>query len=132
MSKLQGAAIILLNSQRQVLLVLRDDKDSIPYPNTWNILGGCIEENESPEECIKREMLEEIELDVGEINFFRSFDLGDRIDYAFWKKIDLEPSKINLHEGQRLAYFTKAEIDKMEIAFQGNRILDAFFPEVIS
>ncbi len=131
MSKLQGAALILLNSQRQVLLVLRDDKDSIAYPNTWNILGGYIEENESPEECIRREMLEEIELDVGEIIFFRSFDLGDRIDYAFWKEIDLEPSKINLHEGQRLAYFSKAEIDKIEVAFQGNRILNAFFQEFL-
>ena len=130
MTKLQGATIILFDSRRQILLVLRDDKDSIPYPNTWNILGGYIEENESPEECIRREMLEEIELDLGEINFFRSFDLGDRIDYAFWKKIDLEISKINLHEGQRLGYFSKAEIDNMEIAFQGNRILDAFFQQI--
>lgn len=38
MTKPQGVAIILLNSQSQVLLVLRDDKSSIVYPNTGNIL----------------------------------------------------------------------------------------------
>ena len=58
-----GADIILLNSRKQVLLVLRDDKPSIPCPNTWALLGGYIDGNETPTEAICRELREEIDLE---------------------------------------------------------------------
>ncbi|GGA24238.1 NUDIX domain-containing protein [Okeania sp. KiyG1] len=72
MNKIQGSVIILLNSNNEILLVLRDDKNSIPFPNTWNLLGGFIENGELPEECICREIREEIEIELTDINFFKS------------------------------------------------------------
>ena len=131
MNKLQGCVIILFNSDNKILLVLRDNKDSIPFPNTWNLLGGFLENSESPEECIRREIREEIDLELGNINFFQQYTVYDREHYIFWKHIDLDLKQIQLNEGQRLAYFSKDELDKHELAFQCNDILNDFFSQVL-
>ncbi|MCK7516403.1 MAG: NUDIX domain-containing protein [Ignavibacteriales bacterium] len=44
-----GAGILLLNSNNEVLLLLRDDKVDIPFPNMWDIPGGKVEDNETPD-----------------------------------------------------------------------------------
>jgi 8-oxo-dGTP diphosphatase len=122
-----GLGIILLNSQKQVLLFLRDDKSSIPFPNTWDILGGRSEDNESPEEGIRREIQEEIELELGEIYLFRKYIWEDYDEYIFWKDMDLDLTKIKLNEGQRLAYFSKEKLSTTKLAFYDKKILDDFF-----
>jgi len=127
MDRPEGLSIILLNSKKQVLLFLRDDKSSIPFPNTWDLLGGHPEDNESPEEGIRREMQEEIELEVGEIYLFREYRWEDYQEYIFWKELDLDLTKTKLHEGQRFAYFSKENIKRTQLAFQANQVLDDFF-----
>ena len=42
-----GAGIILLNRNNEVLLLLRDNKIDIPFPNMWDIPGGRVEESET-------------------------------------------------------------------------------------
>jgi 8-oxo-dGTP diphosphatase len=127
MDRPEGLSIILLNSKKQVLLFLRDDKSSIPFPNTWDLLGGHPEDNESPEEGIRREMQEEIELELGEIYLFREYRWEDYQEYIFWKELDLDLTKTKLHEGQRLAYFSKENIKRTQLAFHANQVLDDFF-----
>jgi len=48
------------------LLFGRKTKDVGPYPNTWHLIGGGINEGESLEDNLKREILEEtgIEVDI--------------------------------------------------------------------
>ncbi|HLO84512.1 MAG TPA: NUDIX domain-containing protein [Nostocaceae cyanobacterium] len=122
-----GSDIIIINSQQQVLLVLRDNKSSIPFPNTWALLGGGIEENESPEAAIRRELIEEIELDLEEVNFFKSYFWEECDEHIFWTRLDLDISQIKLHEGQRLAYFNRKELKELEFASHYDQILDDFF-----
>ncbi|WP_256386609.1 NUDIX domain-containing protein [Hydrocoleum sp. CS-953] len=122
---------MLFNSNKQILLVLRDDKNYIPFPNTWNLLGGFLENDESPEECIRREIREEIEIELGNINFFQKYNIYDREHYIFWKQIDLDLTQTKLNEGQRLAYFRKDELDKHQLAFQCNYILNDFFSQIL-
>ncbi len=52
-----GAGIILLNSNNEVILLLRDDKAGIPFSNMWDIPGGMVEVGETPEEAARREMV---------------------------------------------------------------------------
>lgn len=129
MKKPIGCVIILLNDQHQVLLVLRDQKSSIPFPNTWNLLGGFRSENESPQMAIHREMLEEIEIDIGEVYFFRKYEWDDCDEYIFWKELNLNLNEVKLNEGQRLAYLSYAQIQKTKLAFECNQIIDDFFRE---
>jgi 8-oxo-dGTP diphosphatase len=51
-----------------------------PYPNTWHLIGGGINEGESLEENIKREVREEASIEV---------EIGEAVDFAD----DFEPNK---------------------------------------
>ncbi|GEM_PF-6542406 len=43
MIRVPGVAIILENSQNEILLLLRDDKPTILHPNHWSLPGGKVE-----------------------------------------------------------------------------------------
>lgn len=83
-----GAGIILLNRNNEVLLLLRDNKIDIPYPNMWDIPGGKVEEGESPEQALRREMMEEMSIkNLGEIKLFKIFTSENLTDNIFWKRL---------------------------------------------
>lgn len=127
MNRMFGAGILLLNSNNELLMLLRDDKKGIPYPNMWDIPGGRVESGEIPEETIKREMIEEMNLELGDIKLFKVYESEDLIDNVFWKRIDLDPGKIKLMEGQKIAYFSRNELSKLTLAFNYNLVVEEFF-----
>lgn len=127
-----GAGIILINSNNEVLLLLRDDKPEIPYPNQWDIPGGRIEKGESPIETIRREMFEELGLQLySDFQLFKVYKNDNLTDFIFWKRINLNPAEITLNEGQKLKYFNLEEIRKTELAFGYNQVFEEFFMEVV-
>jgi 8-oxo-dGTP diphosphatase len=131
MGKPLAAGIILINSKKQILLLLRDDIPSIPFPDHWDIPGGHMLVGESPEACVRREMLEEMELELGAIQLFKEYDRDDLHEFIFWKQMDLEPSSINLHEGQKVRYFSGEEISAMRLAFRYNEVIKEFYGLVV-
>ena len=58
-SDFTGCKIALFCGDR-LLTILRDDKASIPWPNMWELPGGGREGDESPFECVAREVYEEL------------------------------------------------------------------------
>lgn len=56
-----GAKIALFLGD-QLLVVLRDDRPDIPFPNTWDFPGGGREGNETPWQTAQRETVEEVGL----------------------------------------------------------------------
>jgi len=68
--KRKGSSIIFMNDEGQILLFLRDNKFDLPYPNMWDVPGGHVETDESPENCIIREMKEEMDLVLDEFELF--------------------------------------------------------------
>ena len=125
--KRKGSSIIFINDNRQVLLFLRDNIPTIPFPNMWDVPGGHVEPGETPEACIVREMKEEMELDLKHFSLFSIVDFRDRIEYTFWKKSNLDINRITLHEGQRLKWFDREEVEKTDLALGFNEILFSFF-----
>ncbi len=55
-------AAILYNTDRQVLLMQRDEKPSLEFAGWWTLPGGRIEAGETPAAAIERELREEIEI----------------------------------------------------------------------
>ena len=125
--KRKGTSIIFVNDQHQVLLFLRDDKPTIPYPNMWDVPGGHVDDGETPEQCIVREMKEEMDLTLEEFERFSIMEFTDRVEYTFWKRADLEIKKIDLQEGQRLKWFAELEAKNTMLAYGFNEIIDDFF-----
>lgn len=58
-----GAKIALLHDNH-LISILRDDIPTIPFPNTWDLPGGGREENETPFECLQREVFEELGISI--------------------------------------------------------------------
>ena len=129
--KRKGTSIIFVNYQKQVLLLLRDDKPDIPYPNMWDVPGGHVDNGETPEECIVREMKEEMDLDLEDFQLLSVMEFTDRVEYTFWKKANLNIQSITLHEGQKLKWFTESEARNTKLAYGFNKIIHYFFQEIL-
>jgi 8-oxo-dGTP diphosphatase len=93
----------------------------------WDIPGGHVEDGETPEQCIVREMKEEMDLTLNAFELFSVKEFDDRIEYTFWKKANFDTETINLHEGQQLKWFTELEAKNTKLAYGFNEIVDAFF-----
>ena len=127
----KGTSIIFLNSNNDILLMLRDNIPSIRYPNCWDLIGGHFEENETPEKCIIRETKEEVGRVVNP-TLFKVMDMGDRIEHTFWTRDNFKSEDITLHEGQMVKWFTEDEIKNIsedKIAFNFKVILLDFYKE---
>ena len=128
----KGTSLIFFNDRNEVLLFLRDNKKTIRYPNCWDILGGGVEEGETPEMCIIREMEEEIEYTLREPRLFKIYEEEDRIEHTFWQRENFDLATTPLHEGRRLKWFSEADIRKMpeeEFAFGFKSVLLDFYRE---
>ena len=115
------AAIILENDKGEFLLALRDNKSWIPFPNHWDLIGGHVEEGETPEEALIREFKEELGLDLMDYKFYKEFECleGDAFEnkkYIYTGKINIPIEEITLYEGQKAQYFTKEEIPDVKFA----------------
>lgn len=78
-----GATILVLNNNNEVLLNLRSDT------NDWGIPGGGKELNETLEECAIRELKEETNLDISNLElvtvlsgteYYYKYPNGDEVD----------------------------------------------------
>jgi 8-oxo-dGTP diphosphatase len=115
------AAIILENDKGEFLLALRDNKPGIPFPNHWDLIGGHIEEGETPEEALVREVKEELDIDLKDYTFYRKYECltGDayqNIKYIYNGKINLPIEEITLLEGERPRFFSRDEIPEVKFA----------------
>ena len=70
-----------------ILTILRDDNPTIPWPNLWELPGGGREGDESPFECVAREVYEELGIHLTE-------------DCLLWSKV--YPSM--LYEGRQSVF----------------------------
>ena len=115
------AAIILENEKGEFLLYLRDNKPGIPFPAYWDLIGGHVEEGETPEEALVREVKEELDIDLKEYTFYKKYecltgDAYENIKYIYTGKINLPIEEITLLEGVRPQYFSREEIPKVKFA----------------
>ena len=129
MDKPKGTSILFINSQRNVLLFLRDDISGIPFPNMWDLPGGTVESGETPKQTIIREMKEEINLDIEGFSLFSVTEFSDRIEYTFWKETELDIEKLILTEGQLVKWFSEDAIKETELAFGFNAVVENFYKE---
>ncbi|MFD4635687.1 NUDIX domain-containing protein [Lentzea sp. NPDC058436] len=125
----EGTNIVMVNPAGQVLLYLRDDKPEIRFPNTWCLPGGYLEEGETPHECVRREIEEEmgVVLAAGDVHHLASEQRFYGVEHTFWAEADLDLDEVVLTEGQRLRWFTREEVEAHELGYEDNVILAEFF-----
>ena len=74
-----GCKIALICGDK-ILTILRDDKETIPWPNMWELPGGGREGNESPFECVAREVYEELSIQLSKDDIIWSWIYPSMLD----------------------------------------------------
>jgi 8-oxo-dGTP diphosphatase len=115
------AAIIFENDNREILLYLRDNKLDIPFPDHWDLIGGHVEEGETPEEALIREVKEELDIDLKDYQFYKEVecltgDAYENIKYIYTGRFNVPLEEITLLEGVRPRYFSRDEIPHVKFA----------------
>ena len=116
-----------------MIIYLRDDKPGIPFPNHWDLIGGHVEEGETPEQALVREVKEEIGIDLKYFQSFRRIDcaIGDvypNVKHLYWARLDVDADTLALYEGQRLIGIAAQE----RFAFKFANVLGALLEDFIA
>lgn len=112
--------MLVLRAPGGVLLQLRDDVPDIGHPGHWGLFGGGIEAGETPLDAARRELAEELGLDVAPERFEA---LGtwqptaDKTEHAF--AIQLTAAELDnavLAEGQAYGVWSAADVQQGTLA----------------
>ena len=71
---------IALICDNKLLTILRDDIPTIPWPNVWELPGGGREGEETPFECVQREVFEELGLKLEEADILWAKEYQGMLD----------------------------------------------------
>jgi 8-oxo-dGTP pyrophosphatase MutT (NUDIX family) len=105
--------VILPYREGRVLMQLRDDRQGIPCAGCWGFFGGAIEQGDTPEDTIWREVCEELEYQptaIHQLGVGRIRDLGNLLSYAYYCHLTVPVERLHLREGMDLGLFSPTEI----------------------
>ena len=124
-----GVQVILLDARDRVLLQLRDDVPGIPYPGTWCLPGGHLEDGEEPAAAAVRELREEMSLDIAPSALHHVVSARRRygLEHTFWTPLDVDAARLPLTEGQAVRFHTLGQIRSMDLGYEDNAVLEGFF-----
>ncbi len=123
--------VLLFDRRNRLLIYLRDNKPEIPFPDHWDFFGGHVEEGETPEETLIREVKEELGFELTDWKFFRTYvcltgDAYPNVKYIYWARLEKNPQELTLYEGQMLRSLTQDERANVRFANVLGAILEDF------
>ena len=120
-----GVGAFIVNDKEEFLMLLRA-KDSRVEPGTWMIPGGKVDFNEKMADTVKREVLEEVGIDIEVIEAIKTNDhiLPDQhwITTTFLCRIKSgEPKVMESHKHDDVKWFKMDELpENLSIASQNS------------
>ena len=115
-----GATTLVINNKNELLLNLRSDT------NTWGIPGGSKELNETLEECAIRELKEETNINVNDLElitvlsgkeYYFKYPNEDELDsvIALYKVLNYD-GELNINDGEskKLEFFSLENLPELE------------------
>ena len=130
MKRVPCSSIILENMESEILLLLRDNKSTITFPNHWTLIGGKVEDGETPKMAAHRELKEETGL-TADLLFWQRYDREHALfvvdQYIYRGKMSVSPESLVLEEGQALQFFKASEIKHLKIGYGFKALLDEYF-----
>jgi 8-oxo-dGTP diphosphatase len=109
---MQGVAGIIENYDGTFLLHLRDSKAPTMH-DQWCLVGGTVEENEMPEQALKREVKEETDLDVQSLKPYTTFNFNDKTITIYYCEVDTRKGALKLGEGDDLRFIEQKKLMAM-------------------
>ncbi len=99
------------------------EKDRKTLPGYFAFFGGGIEEGESSEQALKREIKEELEFDLKDHKFLKRY-IFDWIANVYYIKVEEDfESKVKVNEGEYGKFFSEKGIEVEPMIIEGDRIV---------
>ncbi len=113
------SCVVLFNSKRKEVLLQKRDSKAPVNPNIWSFFGGGSEKGENPEDCLCREIKEEIgvSVDRNKLKFFRSYVNQDMLSlrHVFFLDFDLKKEEMTLGEGEDFDWIPLDRVFDLEL-----------------
>ncbi len=103
-------ALAMLHRQGRWLMQLRDDIDGIVAPGCWGLFGGHLDPGETPEQALRRELLEEIAWQPEQVGTALQQPTHRRLAHVFVVELTVPLDQLQLLEGQDMALVSGSEL----------------------
>lgn len=136
MQVMQTVSALLVNREGRVLLQQRDHTPGIRFPGCWSTFGGRVEPGETPEQAMRRELLEEVTLDaVPDMRLWKVVQQALTVDgapvlleiFVYVGRLDVDAAALEIHEGQAARYLGLEDLDGLPFAFGFELLFREFF-----
>jgi 8-oxo-dGTP diphosphatase len=103
-------ALAMLQRDGRWLMQLRDEIPSIVAPGCWGLFGGHLDPGETPEQGLRRELLEEIRWQPPELELVMVHHIHRRTAHVFRAELSVPLERLTLLEGQDMALVSTEEL----------------------
>ena len=120
---------LLVDTNGKLIAQQRDDKPGITNPGMVSLFGGTSHEGESPIETLRRELQEELELEVSSNNLLLQtvkYENGTNVACSIYIVTGVDAEKLELHEGAGFAMGTPEELLSRPVTAVTQQAIEAF------
>ena len=120
---------LLVDTNGKLIAQQRDDKPGITNPGMVSLFGGTSHEGESPIETLRRELQEELELEVNSNNLLLQtikHENGTNVACSIYIVTGVDAEKLKLHEGAGFATGTPEELLSRPVTGVTQQAIEAF------
>jgi len=130
MKRIPYVSIIVENTAGEVLLLLRNNQSTHVFPNHWTLVGGKVDDGETPEMAAHRELAEETGLKA-ELSFWRRYDREHTLfivdQYVFTGKVEASSELLVPGGDQDIQFIKPYEVQHLKIGYGFKDLLDEYF-----
>jgi 8-oxo-dGTP diphosphatase len=103
-------ALAMLQQEGRWLMQLRDEIPTIVAPGCWGLFGGHLDPGETPEQALRRELLEEISWQPQAVELVMVHHIHRRTAHVFRAELSVSMEQLRLLEGQDMGLVSPEEL----------------------
>ena len=123
---------LLVDTNGKLIAQQRDDKPGITNPGMVSLFGGTSHEGEPPTETLRRELQEELELEVNSSNLLLQTvkcENGTNVACSIYIVTGVDAEKLKLHEGAGFAVGTPEDLLSRSVTGVTQQAIEAFMAQ---